>query len=560
MKIQSLEIENFRTLEKVKLGFPYSYTAICGANDAGKTNVVRAIQHLRRDEESYYRKFSDQNLSLEEDYPKWCEVGSPPEPIVIKFELEVDAERDAGFYRFVARQLSLEDSSDSLTLTLSLSYAGGESTQLAVEVDDKKFGGLEAEEVVGRLRTSHSILFHNSTESYPSFLRNSSMAALSELSPEHDALLSGLKKKVSRGLSKITKDREKELERLLGRLESKYKVSLSLPTLDFQSVPYSINLTDHKYNVALDDWGSGTKNRTLILLKLFRAKQISDGEASASKTTPVIVVEEPESFLHPSAQAEFGKVLSDLATEFGVQVIVTTHSPYLLNLAKPEANILLDRTTRYGKRRETIVKDTTGDHWMEPYSHALGLSNHAIAPWRPLLESQGNVMLLVEGSVDKEYFEMLRDSAHGSNQLIIDGEILTYEGTGSLDNSVLLRFIQRLHKRLYVTYDLDAEAKLRGKLERIGLVHQTDFLPIGVNSAGRRNIEGLVPDHIRATVYQQNPATVEAATNGSPEERKKARNQLKKLILAEFKAKAVPGPEHFGEFYKVAKTINRALK
>jgi len=48
-----------------------------------------------------------------------------------------------------------------------------------------------------------------------------------------------------------------------------------------------------------------------------------ESEPSASKITPVIIIEEPESFLHPSAQAEFGRVLHDFAEEFQVQVIVT---------------------------------------------------------------------------------------------------------------------------------------------------------------------------------------------------------------------------------------------
>jgi hypothetical protein len=37
------------------------------------------------------------------------------------------------------------------------------------------------------------------------------------------------------------------------------------------------------------------------------------------------MIEEPECFLHPSAQAEFGRILRDLAEEFQVQVIITTH-------------------------------------------------------------------------------------------------------------------------------------------------------------------------------------------------------------------------------------------
>ena len=105
-----------------------------------------------------------------------------------------------------------------------------------------------------------------------------------------------------------------------------------MPAFDFTYLPFSITLGDRRMEVPLDDWGSGTRNRTLVLLALFRARQIADSEASAGKITPVLIIEEPESFLHPSAQAEFGRVLQDLAEEFGVQVLVTTHSPYLLNL------------------------------------------------------------------------------------------------------------------------------------------------------------------------------------------------------------------------------------
>ncbi len=43
------------------------------------------------------------------------------------------------------------------------------------------------------------------------------------------------------------------------------------------------------------------------------------------------------------------------------------------------------------------------------------------------------------------------------------------------------------------------------------------------------------------------------------EEAESAKNRLKKLLLEEFKKVAKPGPEHFGHFYSVVKTINKAL-
>lgn len=46
MRLASLKIRNYRTLESIDLELSSSYAAICGANDCGKTNVIRAIRAL----------------------------------------------------------------------------------------------------------------------------------------------------------------------------------------------------------------------------------------------------------------------------------------------------------------------------------------------------------------------------------------------------------------------------------------------------------------------------------------------------------------------------------
>src|SRR5262249_48760404 len=162
----------------------------------------------------------------------------------------------------------------------------------------------------------------------------------------------------------------------------------------------------------------------------------------------------PESFLHPSAQAEFGRVLQALAQEFGVQVIVTTHSPYMLCLDNANSNILLKRRIHYNNPMETQRVDNQEQRWMEPFAQALGLRSDEFSAWRNILHGNTETVLLVEGDTDKEYLEMLRDQKHGSGQLKFAGEIVPYEGTGSLQNTVLLRFIKNRFKKVVVTYDL----------------------------------------------------------------------------------------------------------
>ena len=143
---------------------------------------------------------------------------------------------------------------------------------------------------------------------------------------------------------------------MLGKLTERYDVEFSaLEGYATRRMPLGINLKDKNVEVPLNDWGSGTQNRTYILMSILSANRIRTQQSPDDKITPIIVVEEPESFLHPSAQAEFGKLLQAISSELGLQIIASTHSPY----AQPgptifehfvAAQIRVQKTKGYGGR------------------------------------------------------------------------------------------------------------------------------------------------------------------------------------------------------------------
>ncbi len=545
------------------LTFTSSYAAICGPNDSGKTNVVRALRAMVQGSSSGPFQFEDENeFSRKDDYPKWKTTEPGTQEISIEVSVELDKVRDVGFYQFVVTQLKLEEPTNPLVLEIGIQHRGEKpEPTVTVRIAGKEFTGLDAQQVLKKLQSSRSVIFHNSTETETRYVypRRSVAGHIREITGQHENLVESMKKTVNRGLAKISKSQQAEFEGLLGRLQTKYRVGLSLPPFDFGYLPFSITLGDKKVEVPLDGWGSGTRNRTLVLLALFRARQIGDSEASASKITPVILIEEPESFLHPAAQAEFGRVLRDLAEEFRVQVIVTTHSPYLLNLKDPASNILLSRRSTYNQLRETERIDTSGDNWMAPFGLSLGLDAEEFKPWKSMMVAGTDTILLVEGETDVKYFEMLRGPEHGSHRLQIQGDIVAYEGTGSLSNTVLLRFVKTRHRKFFVTFDLDAEKQIEKVLKSLQLEKHKHYLPVGLNVAGKRNIEGLLPEVITRAVYQANPDFVQAATNGTKDEQDTAKRKLKGLFYQEFKKQATPGPEYFGHFYTLVKVINKAM-
>lgn len=564
MRLCELKIRNYRTLESIDIPLPSAYAAICGANDSGKTNVIRAIRTLVRGEGRGPFVFppDEEEVSIKDEFPKWKETEPHGREISFEATIEIDRTRDIGFHQFVTKQLSLQNPEDALRLSIAVRYRP-DKPELSVVVTalGQQYEDLNAQEVLKKLQASRSMIFHNSTEVETRYVYPGRSVAghIREITGQHQTLVESMKKTVTHGLAKISKSQQAEFESLLGRLQTKYKVGLSMPSFDFSYMPFSITLGDRKFEVPLDDWGSGTKNRTLVLLALFRARQISASDPSAAKITPVIIVEEPESFLHPSAQAEFGRILQDLAEEFHVQVIVTTHSPYLLNLKDPTSNILLRRRTAYRQLRETERVETSGENWMAPFGQALGLQADEFKPWKAMLLTGADATLLVEGETDKEYFEMLRAENHGNNRLHFQGEIVSYEGTGSLSNTVLLRFVKNRYPNFFVTFDLDAANRIEKHLKALQLEKGRHYFPVGHNAAGKRNIEGLLPDSVTNAVYGGNAALVQAATSGTKEEQESAKGRLKKLLLEEFKAKARPGDEFYARFYALAKTVNKAL-
>ncbi len=109
MKITSLEIQNFRTIESLRLDFHATYTAMCGPNDSGKTNVVRALRALLKetDDDDPFSFSEGAEIAYKDDYPKWKETSTAAEPLLVNDDIEIDQNRDAGIFQSITKQLSI---------------------------------------------------------------------------------------------------------------------------------------------------------------------------------------------------------------------------------------------------------------------------------------------------------------------------------------------------------------------------------------------------------------------------------------------------------------------
>ena len=450
---------------------------------------------------------------------------------------------------------------------LALDYVVGsndEDVTPTITIDSNIVDEKAAKEIEKRIQDSNLLFLYNSTNSQEDiyFSRGGRARMFYDfvMSVDEKKTIDAASKQIETKLRRLAKQRMEGLSVMLGRLTEKYDVELSPPEgFSTRRMPLGINLRDRNVKVPINDWGSGTQNRTYILMAILQANRIKTTGSAGEKITPLVVIEEPESFLHPSAQAEFGRMLRHLAVELGLQIIVTTHSPYMLNQEEPTANLLLSRQVRRGKVFETIRVDTGDENWMAPFAEHLGIGADEFSTLRPIFASGQSKVLLVEGKIDQEYFLWFQSHAAPCDKLASDIEVVPYGGKDTLKNTLLLQFVLRKFDRVYVTYDLDANTEAGAALRRAGLEEGEHFIPLGVQAPGKDCIEGLLPQRVIAAVHGRETDLVMRVTSNNNSERRQAKEHLKKKYLEEFKSHTSYSIDELKELSKVTRIINKRL-
>src|SRR5260370_42489157 len=69
MKLTKLHIINYRSIESLELKFPSYYSALCGKNNSGKTNIVKSIRSLFKEENPYFE--DDEPVIFKKHFPMW---------------------------------------------------------------------------------------------------------------------------------------------------------------------------------------------------------------------------------------------------------------------------------------------------------------------------------------------------------------------------------------------------------------------------------------------------------------------------------------------------------
>lgn len=169
-------------------------------------------------------------------------------------------------------------------------------------------------------------------------------------------------------------------------------VEFGLPDQDVIAKEMRIYLDDG-YKSEVEQKGHGLQRAALLALLKVLAKH---GDRYHDKPTPIFLIGELESFLHPYAQKQFGAVLMELVEQY--QVVTTTHSPFIIS-EKSLAGYR--RVTKAGSDAGTkAVGATLADMELEKVKRSLSLRGNLEGLF-------ADRIILVEGTHDQECFERL---------------------------------------------------------------------------------------------------------------------------------------------------------
>lgn len=203
---------------------------------------------------------------------------------------------------------------------------------------------------------------------------------------------------------------------------------------------------------------SGEGNKKQAKAKAAKAKEaVADAEEPIFTRPHVLLLDEPEICLHPSAVRDACRVLYDLAAEgAGWQVMVTTHSPAFIDISRDNTTIVRVERSTTGSITGTTVFRPDRVELSEDDRETLKFLNQ----WDPYVAEFffGGRTILVEG--DTEY-SAFREMVEANRKKY--GNVHVVRARGKYIIPILAKILNHFGGSYAVLHDTDRPLTVKGK-------------------------------------------------------------------------------------------------
>jgi putative ATP-dependent endonuclease of OLD family len=335
MKIERIEIRNFRSVKSIDIACSTKINAFIGENSVGKSNIFDAINW------SLGPVYPSFNSTLPQDHF----MGDPAN------EIKITLCFDDGKYLQLAENWVDQRRNKKSGLNLSANYITDIERQkycsayLGVDRSILDYSPSNRWSLMGRILLDINQMFKDQevVNQETGKVQKKTDIFKTEIEKIRDEILFTVEDhNGTQIMKKFIETLQKETAKQLNRPENELKVDLNLydPWNFFRTLQLVICDNDTNLSFQASNLGMGVQaSISIAILKAY-------SQIKLQNSTPLFI-DEPELFLHPQAQRNFYKVLCELA-EAGTQIFFTTHSPDFLNVGRFNETFIVRKNATEG--------------------------------------------------------------------------------------------------------------------------------------------------------------------------------------------------------------------
>lgn len=486
MKPSKLRIKNYRNIgSEINISFKEGLT-IVGPNNSGKTNILRAIQ-------LFFSGPGSRLYSPSVDLP----FKRSGEQTSITVYFEVDGEDDEFFPKYRAMLNSLEvqkDFPEEIPLFLYFTSTG---TAVYKFFANEKIKSKEQSTFQKAQAEALKYVLHRFSCKYIPSEKNAGEFYASFLSPM-------ITESVGSILQTQILDIQKELDGIsTGINENLAKNGLPNVRSGFSIPDNLIQRILSKFEFNIDD-GDQTKAETkgsgIQSVTLFGALEWISQKEKLNGKNVIWLIEEPESYLHPSLARSCKSILTDLAKNH--LLLVTTHS---ISFVDQDPSRVVETSVEAG---ETVVKKFT------TYTEATASIRSALGLRFSDFYNLSNLNIFVEGKTDREIMQwalgIIKAKAKANKfEKVRDASILDFSGISRLEDFLKASYqFMRGERAIAVLFDGD-EAGVKSSRALMNYMANKE-IPFRANEefvllSNGMPIEGLFPHQWIIDLYSEFP-------------------------------------------------------
>lgn len=420
--LKRIKANNFRCLQNnLEILFEDDLTVIVGENDSGKTSLVDAIKIALQQKEIEPEDFSygtdEVEIELETKDSKFImkynldennQISSKRFLVLSKNELKEYKEKiekdflDDNYLealKNLADLLGVTYRNNTRADTLKINLVGKIDEYLSnpgepILVDTKNKPNINLYALDGKDFEEISSFIKKL------FFEKKKKEIWYELLSENDTIESLVKKQLSTYEAEINKNvnegniTKKIREFLPSLTEIVISSDFRLPDIN---IDVKVKFLESDKEILVNKKGDGTKRRITMALLDYKNEIQSEEEIGNN----VYLFDEPDTHLHVRAQKELMNIIEKLGKS-GRQVIIATHSPFIINSCKPQQIRLLTNINNV-----STVKFIKKDEEIENLLRNIGIENIYLFFARKIL--------IVEGETEEKFIPIMFEKLFNSN-------------------------------------------------------------------------------------------------------------------------------------------------